>query len=809
MALTIAQHSAVMHATAAAPGPKLPGTAPDPGGASLFPGPGSSAAEIVAYGEPKDAPTQTVYLAATWDAEWEEEENLFCTESVESVLPHMPTATFTWLYGYVELPDETTFYFIDKFLSRQRWYVKVVWSFTDVLGEAKTRTWVGVIENVSDQLGGYYDDGVDLHVCGEATITAYGIERVLDVSSIRLAYWIDPDGATVQETEILPDFNARGLPDRTEAKTDDSYLFEPDRTKAKYWSTIDIIEYLLKRCAPDAFTFYLGTCRGLRERDWDKPTVEQHGRTVYNIIGDLVGPSRMMFGWFEWQSDETIKLDTNALTPWPISVDVVGAPSVPANNRKFVWAAEKDPFTRLSLKSSDVGVYDRVIVRGAMIRAVGTFSIVDGTLETAWNTDLETEYDAAASNEADYADCSLGEKRLANEEARRNPKFRDVYALHRIPADWDGEVLDGENGSGDPLAAWTSLFQEPRDGDGDVKAFPGESPIEPDLPLLVGVDYGDTNIANDDLHDDLSDIPDPRYSEPLVFVKRKSQTALGVDRWSPVAESATAGAGVPDTTDGEAPAWSARVEVIPHTRSFRLVVDGQTQQCLYGDRFSSGALDADVDYGDLDPENGEMLATLSISTGRYLQGVWPAEDPDEDVIRIKTIDLGDRFSAFYVAPSTVVGIETDGSLRRSTGGWVPRLMPDDSWMLLRALAKCYHGYYSLTRRILDAETAWFYGTDRLRLGDMCTFVGTEESGHRQTVMSCVSTIRIGSPIGSGDNRPTPKLSVTTWAGDLQGLRPDQWLPEAFRKVRRRPFRARAGRGGAPVVSDKSRGRKRK
>jgi hypothetical protein len=268
-----------------------------------------------------------------------------------------------------------------------------------------------------------------------------------------------------------------------------------------------------------------------------------------------------------------------------------------------------------------------------------------------------------------------------------------------------------------------------------------------------------------------------------------------------------AGAGVPDTTDGEAPMWTARLEVIPHSRAFRLTVEGHTQQCLYGSRFSGKALDDDVDYGNLDPENGELLATFSIATGRYLQGFWPAEDPDVDVIRTKTIDLGDRFSGFYVAPSTVVGIEKDGSLRRSSGGWVPRLMPDDSWMLLRALAKCYHAYYSLTRRVLDAETAWLYGMDRLKLGDICTFVGAADSGHRQTVFSCVSSVRISCPVGSGDNRPVPKLTITTWAGDLQGLRPDQWLPEAFRRVRRRPFRNRA-RDGNVVVQDRA-GKKRR
>jgi hypothetical protein len=215
-------------------------------------------------------------------------------------------------------------------------------------------------------------------------------------------------------------------------------------------------------------------------------------------------------------------------------------------------------------------------------------------------------------------------------------------------------------------------------------------------------------------------------------------------------------------------------------------VTGGEQHEMEGGWFNTNcghiATGVDKEAGDLDSSmlvGDQMIATLALPSGRYCQGAWPVNVPAGDAPRTKYFDFGDDYTAVYVAPNTVVGIDADGQLQRSTGGWIPEIGPADNFSKLRSSAKQLYAYYSQVRHVVDIESAHFWNDNDCRLGDLIVSVGRptlRTDGHYQSVNSFVSQITIRHPQGEGDNRPVPMFHVVTWAGELDPVRPTPFTP---------------------------------
>ena len=87
--------------------------------------------------------------------------------------------------------------------------------------------------------------------------------------------------------------------------------------------------------------------------------------------------------------------------------------------------------------------FDRIIVRGAKIKSVGTFRVENGDLVIGWTEEEETAYKAAASSASGYGSLTDEEKADLNDKYRSVDRFERVYTTFVVPDSWTWE-LDGE-----------------------------------------------------------------------------------------------------------------------------------------------------------------------------------------------------------------------------------------------------------------------------------------------------------------------------------------------------------------------------
>jgi hypothetical protein len=294
--------------------------------------------------------------------------------------------------------------------------------------------------------------------------------------------------------------------------------------------------------------------------------------------------------------------------------------------------------------------------------------------------------------------------------------------------------------------------------------------------LLAGVDYSGGNIAADTV--DESTNTDGAELTPLVFIKRHGSDPVA---WQ-LAEKYGETPDIPALTEGDDTRWSAHVIVPPNSHSIRIMVTGADQQVLFGEDFNNGKLVIDPSTSLLNPADGELIAVLCLPHGRRVEGEWPAAlAAGVDAPVIREFDFGDSYTATYVAPNTPLGVKSDGSLDRSSGGWIPKQGNDDNFARLAAAARQLFAYYSQDRHAISLQTQHMFGADDLQIGDLVTTVGEVGSGHRQEVNTFVSQIEIHHPIGTGDNPPSPSFRVVTAAGELDPIKP---LPHQRVGVRR-------------------------
>jgi len=721
------------------------------------------------FAPPPSAPTQAVSYRTAWADEWTEVPFLHCDEATWCANPALPTATLSWRYGTIQQRGRFSTAIYNPERNVYRAYIKVVFTFDDPSGTECTRTWIGILEVDENRMGGTREYWPDVIATGEQTFTAYGLEKLLNENDIDRCYWYDVPALETQTSERLPDFNARGEQNQHLVEVDNYPLFAYLPEWGKHWSTWEIVQYLVYRLAPkdaddvDQVPFSFNHARGLWDLSWDRPTVSQTGRTVFEILQELVHRRRLISAW--WIVDEDVdfvRLNTNTLVQEAVSIPHNGASHVPANNRQRQLDFEQDPYTTAAIKISDVRTLDQVVCRGDLIYCVGNFSIADVTLEEGWTATTEASYVTAASGQANYTDWTLAEKRSRNRVFRRDQRFADVFSLYVIDYSWGRTVGDGEGGDKEPLFPETT----------DPQPIYQEMFVQPDLPLLAGVDYTDEKIEDDDV--DESPNTDGERLPPLCFIKQPNTSPakwVRGDQWGEIAEWSA------DPSDQHH--WSVDVQVPPNSHGVRLVVQGEDQHVLDGAAFDLQKLPVDAEPGGVDPSDG-MILVLSLPAGRYVEGKWPPNpDADYDVCRKRVIDMGDDFTATYVAPNTVVGVDESGALQRTTGGWIPkRADTDDNFRRLQGLAKTLHAYYSKRRYVLNLTSHRFFSEDDLMIGDLITAVGrTEGRGHYQEINSFLSQITFRHPQGKGDDRPAPTMHLTTWAGEQDPIKPRPYRPD--------------------------------
>lgn len=719
----------------------------------------------------RDTFSQRVYLKSAWSDAWIEYPYLFALEVAWSTAPTLPTATLQWLYGEIKQYDDDAFALFLKSTTIMRAFVKVeyVGGLNGSGSGGASRTWIGLIELIDDQHGASMPmapGSTDSVATGAQVFTAYGLEKLLYDHQVIDAV----TNAGDERTQVPPIFNRDGEGNRTAAKSGDSYIFDDDPDGSN-WATADIVEYLLTQQTPrdEAGTVLVGfeLDSGLTLPDWDTPIIEQEGQTTYEIIDRLLNRRRLST-WSVYV-DETAApakavVRVHSLLDTALSLPAAGASDIPANDRQLHLDYDDDPLTSAALQTSGVELVDQVIVRGARRRSVGSFSVPDETLEAGWTSGDESTY---VSGSTQASGGTRPEAEL-HREARARPKLSHVYRFFRIPYGWNRKVKDGEGGTENPL------FPIPD----SAESFPVFYPdmwIEQTMPLYEGVDYKDEVIADGAISIDEIELQE---APPWVFVRPKVEGGGG--RWK-VATDVGQSSDLEVLEPHDFARWSISVRVPPKSQGMYLDVHGAPQHVLYADSFSY--LDKDIRLGKFDYSTSEanMIVTLSVPDDRYCEGRWPetvgsGSASGDDAIRRKLIWAGDGYRKDYVAPGTVVGVDDGGDLERSTGGYIPKEGTDDDETKLVSAAKVAAMWYTVERYVLTLETYRLMDDDTIRVGDLVVDVGdaSDAGGHRQSIDTVVTEIRISSQMGTPANQPPAKMTVTTGMGQLDpfGVLPD-------------------------------------
>lgn len=719
----------------------------------------------------------TVYTRANWTDDWEFQPFLEVDEVTWSAAPSLPTATITWHYGLLArvVPG---WGFVRRKDDLLRLYVRITaqLEFDDVTGLWTTKTWYGILDISEDQVEGtYYEpDGAGgflLTPRGQQTLTAYGLERILQEEFRLHSYWAQGDDPAIKTIERGLEFNHRGLPNRHFEKRVGRWIFAGKRDEAEYWSTRQIVQYLMSWDLGDSAPgFALAPGHEAYLPDWDQPVVPTHSVRVYDLLEQLI-PRQRMLGWYL-----DVDVPTNRIWLWiftftaaPIVIGEAGAKPIPANPQQYHLVPDKDRTAQVTVKDSDVAAYDQVVVNGARRRSVCTLAFADGTLDKGWTSALETQYEAGASGAADYpAAAEVKERQQRNQEARSSDHLRPVFRRFQVPEDWDLRAAAGLPAEElDPNLGAPPVFPQHDPQEPDVDAIAALPPfpvyrlelvILPTLPLLAGVDYSGDKLKFGTVDESAA----RRNREELpIFIAWKLP---GEERYVSVDELGR-NADLEKDTDAQQNRWSGDVRPLEFDAAIELNVHGAPQHVIAKTDFAP--LDVDQTIGPLgDHDWREMLATVAILDDRYCQGLWPlALPPGLTRPRRLFLDAGDGYKQDYVAEHSVVAIDgTTGELVRSDGGYVR-----NDTALLIAGAKVAYEWYAQERRLLTLKSHYLLD---FPLGSFITAVGddVDPANVPVAINSPVTEIKLTWPRGTPDSTEPPSMTITTGAENLNPLR---------------------------------------
>lgn len=729
-----------------------------------------------------------VFVRQKWGDTWLPYPKLAPIEVTWSVAPTLPVATFEMDYGSVRPPYRELDSDGNEILGFQE---VTKWSATNLVGwfvrvkcvtnasESKpielARYWYGRIEQAYDDQGGVElvkklnDDGTTSTIVrahGRVTVVAIGLEKLLADHQV-LNSWCQ--GLT--EIGVPLDFNRAGPKGVEGNRSQDpflfTYLFATDPATAKKWSTRNIVEYLLAYHVPkdqaDTKKLFWSLADSSKPflSDTDAPLLKCDNASTYSLISQLLDRRRGLMWWAEVDYQADVENDSPNAPIWircnSINSDPVMGSKIttPANTSQINVEYDSDPLTKTVINTSDLQRFDQVVVRGPRIRCVGTFSAQDGTLEAAWKSTDEEEYEAGGTPHPEGTAKVTKEER--NLRVRRQPKLSKVFSVFRIPSDWDFQVGDGIGGDKHPLF---------RDVDGEpLENNYMELFFEQTMPILEGADYSLTNIPAGVVP--LATV-DEHEMKPLVFFRRPKWTSPPY-KYQP-AEGSLASREQVD------PKENMRIQcyiAVPQgTKTIELNVSGDPQHAIAFADFTpiSGE---DKACGEVDWR--KMVVTASIESQHHTEAVWPDPASENDAVRKKVIYAGDQYYQHYVAPSTVVGIDADGVLIRSDGGWIPTTgAPEDPIPYLQDIAKVSAAWYTVQHFEMSLQSYRLKAQNDIPLGALVLKAGggvaaAEYGLDKIDVNAPVTQITFRYPTGSGTRTPAATMEIKTWAGELDAV----------------------------------------
>lgn len=608
----------------------------------------------------------TVERKTRWLDDWQEVGYLDPLRCNMVCAPEVSQATFQYHFGRVKREDANQFYpFVweevrNKFLRiRARWTDEGDWFrlFTGIAVDNETELNNPVIQS------------------GIQTVTAHGIEHLLDRQLIRKAWALTLNDTEPNKLDWVPTFNERhfrGLTikgNRTKDTLSATNTHHFHNTNTDQWSNYDICKYLLYYHSPENIGFAItGQAKECLDTIFEIHDFSQD--TLWTALNKLIDRRYGCGFYLNYPESSAELVEIVVFSVSDVAVNF-GDVTLPANEnlQPFVMPetfpgthlVDEIPFTRTAKNQ-----YQRIRIQGKRLKVCASFSYPDDTLREDWSDDLEQAYRVATGQSGDDDVCK------ANDAIRGTDRFRDVYVQHRVHPNWDGRCGDGEGGQ-------KSLVQVTCNDDGGIDEesvapfWNGPTPFGRFTPFQVGTRY-DVSPPLVEFEQDGVDASDPEFCPIKAFIQVpfENNTCPGYGsgsgsgsgyyptnyRWSLVDKISQVG-----NEDAK-----RNCHVSPGDRHKSVRVEVNPNHYLALNHFDGAACNTEQNEPRLDYET--IIVTGMFETDQrphILLEIAPEgeDEPEDDDMTLRELVIDVPYAEYWwVAPNTVVDVGQCGELLR-------------------------------------------------------------------------------------------------------------------------------------------------
>ncbi|GAA5510044.1 hypothetical protein Rcae01_05550 [Novipirellula caenicola] len=460
-----------------------------------------------------------VWTKPRWSDDWTPRPDLHATQTVWSAFPQISTATLHYQYGWRCLPGDNTARRFAPITARGYWVLIAHESDDSVT----PMVWLGYAESPQNQPLSYgsADPRSSAIASGTQIVPCFGMERLWDFATIEGTVASDPDDEEKWKRfgDIAATFNQDGRGNRSatrkpieDTRTWQAYGFTRPDEERHTWSTADIVQHLIgfhaptsSRIMPNPDSAPLSEIpwriSGLEYLpNWDSPTVTCDGRTVGDVLRQLVTPGRMAslaigatatipdVGTSGLPVVNGVHLVSQTRLITPTTIPGIGA--LPHDSGGVNVYALADPLTHIDHQIDSSDVVDEVVVAGPREISVCTLKHGSKQWSDTWTLENKNDYDYGAFLDPDWSEWTNAERSEANKRVRDQVHLQSVYRDLVLDPESDGTCLDGK-----------SIYPDRETGGNDDTphvAYPGTHRILTELPLFAGVDYsGDLNAVDE------------------------------------------------------------------------------------------------------------------------------------------------------------------------------------------------------------------------------------------------------------------------------------------------------------------------
>lgn len=693
--------------------------------------------------------SHAVYLRQQWTGSWTKVPWLFADEIAWATAPAVGAATLSWRFGRGMRQGEMQLGNVNRLANFQRYYVAIECENGD---SENPLTWFGTVEIQTDVVLGLV--GLANIPTGLTAVSCIGLEQILRDYPVRTSVWREENTAATFRVERAYTFNqpdAIGTPmgnRHPQQHVFSAKIKDADAT----WTTRKIVDYLAFTQRPKTdngveLPLSLDADAALVLPDWDLPVIEQHGKTLGQLLDEAMPVGRGLTWHVTVDESNQIVVAPSSLLGAAVATPLG---QLAANPRRLHIEADGDATWQWSPSGSSLQQYEQCRVIGA--RRTSTVTLQYPIVAVGWPDALKTEYDQAASTQAGYADWDTYKKQGHNELVRTRDRLASVYRRFQIGNGWAQTVTVGE--------AQEAVFRKhPLNSVEKYPVNPRELYILPTTKLKDGFDY--TNTSTTVVLPPVKVATGPHnYLPPLVIFRDIVPTESGGSTYRHYqVEKIAALAKLETKSPDEERRWHGHVHVGEQERAVLINVSGAPQHIIASADFTKLPVDQH-----LPPWNWrDAFFTVTLTDDRHCEGVYPADDTlpgtVNRLVRTLVIDAGEKYQQDWIVPTTVIGVAADGSLARCpNGGWL-----NDDRPKLEARARMAWEYYRQRRTSIVLGGKDLAASVSIRLGD---YIESISDADPLTVGSIVSEIRVRFPEGPPGSVPAPEIRFATAFADL-------------------------------------------